>query len=69
MCLHDVTQFLNHKTISRKHVSIFLPRKYDVISKLCHSYAKDPFWVTRLKLLLELLTATRTYGRYATLSE
>ena len=30
-------------------MSTFLPRKYDVISQLNHSYAKGPFCVTRLK--------------------
>ena len=29
-------------------VDYFLPRKYDVISQLRHSYAKDPLCVTRL---------------------
>ena len=31
----------------------FLPRKYDVISQLRHSYAKDPFCVPRLIWLLK----------------
>ena len=31
---------------------LFLPRKYDVISQLRHSYAKGPFCVARLKKLL-----------------
>ena len=30
-------------------VDYFLQRKYDVISQLRHSYAKDPLCVTRLK--------------------
>ena len=30
----------------------FLPRKYDVISQLRHSYAKGPLCVTRLKCVL-----------------
>ena len=46
--LHGVTNFLNQKAISSKHASIFLPRKYDVISQLRHSYAKGPFCVARL---------------------
>ena len=46
--LHEVTNFLNQKAFSSKHVSIFLPRKYDVISQLRHSYVKDPLCVTRL---------------------
>ena len=29
-------------------VDYFLPRKYDVISQLRHSYAKDPLCVARL---------------------
>ena len=32
-----------------KHVLIFLPRKYDVISQLRRNFAKDPLCVTRLK--------------------
>ena len=46
--LRDVTNFLNHETLQSKHVSIFLPRKYDVISQLRDSYAKGPFCVARL---------------------
>ena len=35
--LHSVKKFfLNSKAILSKHVSIFLPRKYDVISQLHH---------------------------------
>ena len=30
----------------------FSPRKYDVISQLCHSYAKDPFCVMQLIFVL-----------------
>ena len=45
--LHVVTSFLNHKTISSKHMS-FLPHKYYVISQLSHSYAKGPFCETQL---------------------
>ena len=33
---------------SSKNMSIFLPRKYDVISQLRHSYAKGPFYVAQL---------------------
>ena len=33
-------------------IDYFLPRKYDVISQLRHSYAKDPLCVTRLISLL-----------------
>ena len=46
--LHDVNNVVNQNALSSKHVSIFLPRKYDVISQLRHSYAKGPFCVTRL---------------------
>ena len=46
--LYDVTNFLNQKTFSSKHVSSFLQRKYDVISRLRHSSAKDHFCVTPL---------------------
>ena len=48
MPLHDVENFPNKRAFSSKHVSIFVPRKYDVISKLRDSYAKDPFCVKRL---------------------
>ena len=48
MFLHAVTNFVNQKSFSSKHVSTFLPRKYDVISQLRHSYAKSPFCVARL---------------------
>ena len=33
MGLHDVRNFLNYKTLSSKHVSIFLLRKYYIISQ------------------------------------
>ena len=46
MCLHDVKNFLNNKTLSSKRDD-FLSRKYDVICQLCHSYAKGPFCVTK----------------------
>ena len=49
MCLHAVRNFVNHKTwFSRKHVSIFLPRKYDVISQLPDSQRPDIAPVGRL---------------------
>ena len=51
VCLHGVTNCLNKTRISSKHVSIFLPRNYDVISQLCHSYTNGPFCVARLILL------------------
>ena len=38
-------------------VDYFLPRKYDVISQLRHSYAKDPLCVTRLTLIASLAAA------------
>ena len=49
--LHDVNSFFNHVTHSSKHFTcrICLPRKYDIISQFCHSYAKGPICVTRLK--------------------
>ena len=61
--LHDVTSFLNHKTILSKHVLIFLPWKYDIISQLCHSYAKDPFCVTRLIYTLTVNSDTNLTNR------
>ena len=41
--VHGITIFLNQKALSNKHVSIFLLRKYDVISQL-----RAPFCVARL---------------------
>ena len=35
--------FLKQKAFSSKRVSTFLPRKYDAISQLRHSYAKGLF--------------------------
>ena len=49
MFLHAVRYFVGQKVFSSKHVSTFLPGKYDVISQLRHSYAKGPFCVARLK--------------------
>ena len=46
--LHAVRNFVSQKAFSSKHVSTFLPRKYDVISQLRYSFAKDPFCVMRL---------------------
>ena len=46
--LHAVRYFVGQKVFSSKHLSTFLPRKYDVISQLRHSYAKGPFCVVRL---------------------
>ena len=48
MFMHAVTNFVNQKAFSSKHVSTFLPWKYDVISQLLHSYAKGPFCVAQL---------------------
>ena len=39
--------FKQENNFKQTHV-IFLPRKYDVISHLRHSYAKGPFCVARL---------------------
>ena len=43
-----VLKLVMKKTFSCKHVSILLTRKYDVISQLRHSHAKDPFYMTKL---------------------
>ena len=43
VCLQGVNTFVNQKWLSYKHVLIFLPLKYDVISQLCHIYANDSF--------------------------
>ena len=55
VCMHDVTSFLIHETLLSKHVLIFLPLKYDVISQLRQSYAKDPFCMMRLISIWTLL--------------
>ena len=39
--VHAVRNFVNQKAFSSKHVSTFLPRKYD-ISQFCLRDAKDP---------------------------
>ena len=59
MFLHATRNFVNQTAFSSKHVSTFLTRKYDVISQLRHSYAKDPFCVTRLISLLRLYKKRR----------
>ena len=43
MCWYDVKHFFNKETFSFKHMSIFLPLKYDVIFQLRHGYAKNFF--------------------------
>ena len=48
MFLCAVRYFVNKKTVSCKHVSTFLLRKYEVISQLRHNYAKGPFCMARL---------------------
>ena len=50
MCLNDVRNFVNQKVFSNKHLSIVLPRKYEVVSQLRHSYANSPFCMTRLNI-------------------
>ena len=45
---YDTKSSVNQKDLSSKHVSIFLPRKDDIITQLGHSYSKDPLCVTRL---------------------
>ena len=49
MPLHDLKNFLNKRATLKQTRVNFLPRKYDVISHLHHSYAKDSFCVIRLK--------------------
>ena len=48
MFLHTVTNLINQKAFSSKHVSPYLPRTYDVISQLHHNYCKGPFCMARL---------------------
>ena len=50
VCLYNVKTRFKAWNISSKHVSDFLLWKYDVISQLCHSYAKGPFCMTWLML-------------------
>ena len=65
--LKAVTNFANDTAFSSKHLSTFLPRKYDVISQLRHSYAEGPFCVARLKWLFTL-TFYQQDGFYLVLS-
>ena len=44
--LHAIRNFVNQKEFSSKHMSTFLPRKYDVISQLRHSYAALFAWLS-----------------------
>ena len=53
--LHDAKHFLNHRTLSSKHVKKNLQQKYDVISQLRHSCVKGPFCVTQLRWFLPSL--------------
>ena len=59
-------KFLIHNALSCKHiVSIFfLPRKYDAISQLRHSYAKGPFCVTRLMSKMYMLNSYSKINMY-----
>ena len=57
MRLDDARKVLNQTTLFSKHVSNFLPRKYDVISQLRHNYAKGPFCVARLNYLFSTRNA------------
>ena len=46
---------------------LFLSRKYDVISQLRNSYAKDPFWVMQLKYtIMHHRTGTPCNGQTVT---
>ena len=50
-CSADFTRcqkLFNKRALSNKHVSIFLPRKYNVISQVRPSYAKGLFCVARI---------------------
>ena len=58
--LYDAKNFFSQKALSSKHVSIFLPRKDDVISQLYHSYPKDPLCVTWLIwLIIKILVSMK----------
>ena len=64
--LHDVTKFQTRKYFQantfQANTCQFLTRKYDVISQLRYSYAKDPLCVTRLILFFYTLMAYRVFG-------
>ena len=51
MFLHAVRIFIAKNHFQANMCQHFLPRNYDVISQLRHSYAKGPFCVARLILL------------------
>ena len=46
--LHDVKKNFKQESNFKQILVSFLPQKYDIISQLHHSYAKDPFCVMRL---------------------
>ena len=48
MFVHVVKTFVNREGVFIQTRVEFLPRKYDIISQLRHSYALDPFCVTQL---------------------
>ena len=58
--LHAVRIFVNQRAFSSKHVSTFFTAKYDAISQLGHSYAKDPFCLTRLKCFVTVLVVYKS---------
>ena len=75
MRLHDTKNVVNQNILFNQTRVKFLPRKYDVISQLHHSYTKGSFCVTRLiysyilwqsrsswQMLLNHLLPTGTFG-------
>ena len=74
MPLNDIKNFLNKRTFSSKHVSIFLPRKYDIIFQhvtatlraLFAHYVSLPSSVTRMLLLFRSRCATWCWPRCTT---
>ena len=45
----------------------FLPRKYDIISQLCHGYAKDHFWAKWL--ICQIFEFDLLVQKYLSISE
>ena len=54
VCLTGIKNFVNQKALLYKHMSIFVPLKYDILSHLRHSYADGPFWAWTSKLLVKI---------------
>ena len=64
--LHAVSNLVNLKAFSSKHMSIFWQRKYVVISQLRQTYAKDPFSrdLAHLVLFVSYTTTTNVFQQF-----